>query len=268
MIPLVVLDLDGTVIGSRGHVEDCVWQAVDKAKAAGMKFAVCTGRPCAGVAQKVAARLALSGPHIFQNGAQIAYPSGEALKVFALKELVARSLVEQARALSLTLELYSPTTLFVERKTALGEAHAKMIGVSPIVRDLLEVAASEPVVRAQWVLRAADAPKVLAQAPTGVQVSSATAPALPDTLFVSVTQAEVSKGAAVRLLAEHLKLNLADVVAVGDSVGDIPLLDAVGFPVVMGNGDPLLKERYATVAGDVDRCGVVPVIERALTEQV
>ncbi len=268
MIPLVVLDLDGTIIGSKGHVEDCVWQAVEKARAAGMKFAACTGRPCLGAAQKIALRLGANNPHIFQNGAQIAYPSGESLKVFALKEAFARRLVEEARQLALLLELYTPTTLFVERKTPLGEAHAKMIGVNAIVRDLSEVVETEPVVRAQWVVSEADGPRVMGEAPTGVQLSSATAPAMKGALFVSVTQEGVSKGAALKLLAEALKLDLRDVVGVGDSVGDIPMLDLVGFPVVMGNGDPILKERYETVAGDVDRCGVVSVIERALLQSV
>lgn len=268
MIPLMVLDLDGTVIGSKGHVEDCVWQAVEKAAAAGMKFAVCTGRPCMGVAQKVATRLGPSNPHIFQSGAQIAYPGGESIKVFALKEGAARSLVEEARKKNLTLELYTPTTLFVERKTPLGEAHAKMIGVNAIVADLLEVVGTEPVVRAQWVLEVAEGESVLAPPPKGVQLSRAGSPAMPGTLFISVTQGEVSKGSALKLLAEVMKVPLDEVVGVGDSVGDIPFLDLVGFPVVMGNAEEDLKARYGTVAGDVDRCGLVPVIERALRESV
>ena len=268
MIPLVILDLDGTIIGSKGHVEDCVWQAVEKARAAGMKFSVCTGRPCAGVAQKIAQRLAPNTPHIFQSGAQIAYASGEAIKVFALGERAARHLVEQSRKLNLSLELYTPTTLFVERRTPVSEAHAKMIGVSAIVRDLLDVVENEPVLRAQWVLESQYAGKVLGERPEGVQYSVAGSPAMADTTFISVTQAKVSKGSAVQLLAETLKLATDEIAAVGDSVGDIPMLDVVGFPVVMGNAEPELKARYPIVAGEVDKCGIVDVIERALDESL
>jgi Cof subfamily protein (haloacid dehalogenase superfamily) len=266
VIPLVVLDLDGTIIGSKGHVEDCVWQVVDKARAAGMKFAACTGRPCAGVGQKVAQRLGPNNPHIFQNGAQLAYPSGEAIQVFALKEAEAKRLVEQARNWNLALELYTPTTLFVERRTPISEAHAKMIGVSAIVRDLLEVARNEPIVRAQWVVEHAQATRVLAERLPGLQYSLASAPPLPETTFISVTQAGVSKGTATSLLAEHFRVDLSEVLGVGDSLGDAPMLDAVGYPVVMGNAPEELKARYGTVAGDVDKCGVVAVIERALLE--
>ncbi len=266
MIPLVILDLDGTVIGSKGHVDDCVWKAVDKAQGAGMKFAVCTGRPCAGVAQKVAKRLGPNTPHVFQSGAQIAYASGEALKVFALPEASALGLVERARGLGLTLELYSPTTLFVERKTPLSEAHAKMIGVTPIVRDLSDVAENEPVVRAQWVVKPDDEARLELSSLQGVQVSVATSPALRNVVFVSVTQKDVSKGTATRVLADTLKVDLRDVVGIGDSSGDVPMLDEVGFPVVMGDAAEDLKARYSTVAGKVDACGVVGIIESALTQ--
>ena len=222
MIPLVILDLDGTIIGSKGHVADCVWQAVEKAKEAGMKFAVCTGRPCFGTAQKVAKRLSPNSPHIFQSGAQVAYPNGEAVKVFALKEAQTRKLVEQARKLNLTLELYTPTTLFVERKTSISESHAKMIGVTPIVRDLNDVVENEPVVRAQWVIQTDQEERLELDNLEGLKASSAVSPALKDVLFISITQADVSKGTAAHILADTLKIDLKNIVGVGDSSGGHP----------------------------------------------
>ena len=268
MIPLVIFDLDGTIIGSKGHVADCVWQAVEKAKEAGMKFAVCTGRPCFGTAQKVAKRLAPNSPHIFQSGAQIAYPNGEAVKVFALKEAQTRKLVEQARKLNLTLELYTPTTLFVERKTPISESHAKMIGVTPIVRDMNDVVENEPVVRAQWVIQTDQEQRLELDTLEGLKASTAVAPALKDTMFISITQADVSKGTATHILADTLKIDLKNIVGVGDSTGDIPMLEAVGFPVVMGDAPESLKEQFEVVAGSVEECGVVAVIEQALTQEL
>ena len=40
MIPLAVLDLDGTVIGADAQVRSCVWEAAQRARDAGMKVAV------------------------------------------------------------------------------------------------------------------------------------------------------------------------------------------------------------------------------------
>lgn len=263
MVSLILLDIDGTLIGAKGYVEDCVWRAIDRAKAQGVTLAVCTGRPGFGVAQKVAQRLG-DNLHIFQNGAQISTPSGSALRVSALKEAVVRQLIAQSREQELALELYTPTTLYVERKTPLSEAHAQMIGVNAIVADLNEVASQEPVIRAQWVVPDALREGLLAQPLEGAQLAWASSPALAEVSFISITAPGVSKGSAVQALIKALKLEPAEVMAVGDAVGDIPMLDAVGIPVVMDNAHPTLKARYANVAGHVDRCGVVSAIEAAL----
>ncbi len=264
MIPLILLDIDGTIIGSQGHVEDCVWKAVKKVQDAGIKLAVCTGRPCFGVAQKVALRLGPTNPHIFQNGAHISYASGESVKVFAFKEEGLRSLVEKARSVGQTLELYTPSNVYVERRTAIGEAHAKMIGVNPIVRDLLEVATNEPIIRAQWVVPETVLETVTSDLPDDLDFAVATSPAQEGVMFVSITRKGVSKGSAAQLLADSLKVSLEEVMAVGDSVGDIPMLEVVGFPVVMANSPESLRATYQNVAGHVDRCGVVSALESAI----
>jgi Cof subfamily protein (haloacid dehalogenase superfamily) len=264
MIPLVVLDLDGTLIGSSGSVQECVWQAADTLHEAGVKLALCTGRPCEGMARKVAQRLGPDNPHVFQSGALLAYPDGKVLKAFSLREQNAKRLIGHARDLGFTLELYTPSTMFVERKTALSEAHAKMIGVTPIIRDLADVAENEPVVRAQWVISQEQLESALALKLEEVQVSLATSPALEDTFFVSLTQKDVSKGSGIRQLAAALRVKLGNIMAIGDSQGDVPMLEVVGHPVLMESAPAELKEKFPFVVGDVDDCGVTQAFEQAL----
>lgn len=268
MIPLMMLDLDGTIIGRRGHVQDCVWEAIEGAQKAGMKFAVCTGRLCVGQSQKIARRLGANNLHIFQSGAHIAYASGESYKVFALKEAIAKSIVDVARDLGVVLEIYTPTTLYVERTTQLSEAHAKMLGTQAIVRDLLEVIENEPVIRAQWVVTADEYALVKDLTFNGIQSSNATAPAQKGAYFVSLTQQGVSKGSALELLANAMRIKPEDIMAVGDSHGDLPMLEKAGFPVVMANAPEDMRAKYALQAGDVENCGIIPIIEYALKNHV
>jgi Cof subfamily protein (haloacid dehalogenase superfamily) len=264
VIPLVVLDLDGTLIGSDGDVRQCVWDAIEMVHAAGGKLAVCTGRPGAGVALRVARRVGPRNPHVFQSGAVISVPAGDMLHVAALREAVALELVEHARELGLALELYTPTHMYVERRTPISEAHARMIGVTALVRDLQEVARIEPVVRAQWVVTTEERALVESLRVEGGQMSSAISPALPNTAFVSVTRKGVSKGSAVKLLAKTLGVKLSDVMAVGDSEGDVPMLELVGLPRVMANGPDSLKRRFPALDKGVEECGVVAALEEAL----
>lgn len=263
MIPLVLLDLDGTVIGSSGQAAPCVWEAVARVQGAGMRLAVCTGRPRVGVAKKIAERLGPSTPHIFQNGAMTVYADGEVVQLHALKEASTRALIAHAREHNLVLEIYTPTSLYVERRTPLSEAHAAMLGTTAIVRNLEEVAENEPVVRAQWVVPPEQERLATSRAVEGVQLSTAVSPALKNTLFISITKHGVSKGSAVRALVASLKLKTDNVMAVGDSVGDLPMLEAVGHPVVMAEAPGVLRDRFFSV-GKVDECGVVEALERAL----
>ncbi len=267
MIPFVLLDLDGTVIGSSGQVLSCVWDAVEAAQSAGIKFAVCTGRPRVGVAKRVAERLGRSIPHIFQNGAMTAYADGDVVELHALKEASTRALITHSRAHNLVLEIYTSNALYVERRTPLSEAHAKMIGAAAIVRNLEEVAENEPVVRAQWVVPAEQEAEAKSLTVPGVQISSAVSPALKGTLFMSITAKDVSKGSAVRALIKNQRFKPENVMAVGDSAGDLPMLEAVGHPVVMAEAPAGLRERFFTVGG-VDACGVVEALERALALKV
>jgi Cof subfamily protein (haloacid dehalogenase superfamily) len=268
VIPLIVLDLDGTIVGKQGIVQDCVWKAVSDAQAEGMKFAVCTGRLGVGVAQKIAGRLGPNNPHIFQSGAHIAYASGEAYKVFALKESTTKTIIETARDLGVVLELYTPSTLYVERTTPLSEAHAKMLGTTAMVGNLTDVAEREPIIRAQWVVTAEEYPLVADLSFEGIQSSSATAPAQKGAYFVSLTQKGVSKGTSVEILAQAMKLDPKNVMAIGDSHGDLPMLERVGFPVVMANAPDDMKGTYPQHAGDVEDCGIVKMIEFALNQSL
>lgn len=265
MIPLVVLDLDGTIIGSDGEVRECVWSAVAALQKAGVKLAACTGRPAAGVGLKVARRLGPRNAHVFQSGALVSDPAGDTLHVAALREATVLQLVEHARDLNLSLELYTPTSLFVERKTPIIEAHVRTIGVTPLVRDLREVARIEPVVRGQWLVTHEQRGHVEGLSLRNTQISAATSPALPETAFVSVTREGVSKGSALKILADSMNVDLRNVMAIGDSEGDLPMLELVGHPLVMKDSPEAMRGRFRTLTAGVDECGAVEALELALT---
>ncbi len=263
MIPLVVLDLDGTVIGADAQVRNCVWEAVNRAREAGMKVAICTGRPAFGVAQRIAERIGPDNPHVFQSGAHIGYPDGRTIEVTALKESDILALVQLARDSGAVLELYTPSDLFVGKRTELSERHAKLLGATAIVRDLEDVARNEPVVRAQWVTKFGEHEALLAGTPAGISTATATSPALPGIAFVNLTRAGTSKASAVKLVAKHLRVPLKDIMAVGDSDNDVPMLEVVGHPRVMANAAPAVLARFDRVVPSVEECGAAEAMDEA-----
>ncbi|RAL22192.1 Cof-type HAD-IIB family hydrolase [Lujinxingia litoralis] len=247
-VDLVLLDLDGTVIGPDGQVADEVWEAAGRARKAGVRLGVCTGRAATGVALKVARQLDESAPHIFHNGALMLGEGAEVQHCEGLGPEPLQALVRHARLHRLTLELYTAHAIFVDRVCERCAHHAEVLGQEVQERDLLKVLAQESVVRAHWIVAPEAIELACAQHPSGTEVGRASSPALPESLFASVTRAGVSKGSAALRAARLLGVAPARVMAVGDSQGDVPMLEVVGWPRVMADGDPALQERYPVVS--------------------
>ncbi|WP_168210659.1 HAD-IIB family hydrolase [Persicimonas caeni] len=262
---LVLLDIDGTLLGADGGVDAAIWSAAERLRDAGLRLAVCTGRTHSGVALDIARRLDAGAPHIFHNGALVTTADAEPklLHSAPLGADVLRRLVGHARRLEATIEFYTAGEVYVDRITTECARHAEVLDIAPVERDLEGVLIDEEVIRAHWIIDPALLDQALAVDLPACNASSATSPALPKDAFISVTSAHVSKGTGAVFAAEHLGVDLADVVGVGDSMSDIPMLDAVGHPFAMADGDPQVCERFRT-CGPVDQNGVIEALEFAL----
>src|SRR5918912_1929288 len=97
MLDLVCIDVDGTLVGSSGTVAPETWAAAERARAHGMRLAICSGRPAFGTTREYAERLDPDGWHVFQNGASVVHlPSSEWRSVPLAAPAVDR-LVDRAR---------------------------------------------------------------------------------------------------------------------------------------------------------------------------
>ena len=70
-----------------------------------------------------------------------------------------------------------------------------------------------------------------------------------------------SKGAALAKWAERLEINSANVMAVGDNLNDIEMLEFAGLPIVMGNAVDALTNRGWLATATHDNCGLAEAIE-------
>jgi hydroxymethylpyrimidine pyrophosphatase-like HAD family hydrolase len=89
---------------------------------------------------------------------------------------------------------------------------------------------------------------------------------MPDTRFVGLTRQGVTKGSAMRSVAEEYGVQLTDVMYVGDSGNDLSALRIVGHPVAMGNADPAVIEAAAHTVDHVDRGGLAQALEMAINQ--
>ncbi|MES2523838.1 MAG: HAD-IIB family hydrolase [Gemmatimonadota bacterium] len=265
-IALVCLDIDGTLVGSSGRIDETVWAAADAARRAGIRLAICSGRPALGVALEYAERLDATGWHSFQNGGSIVHPASGASRSVALPPDVVPALIERARTSGRTLELYSDTQYVVESTSPRAIAHAALLGVPFVARPLESLDGA--IVRAQWVVGLDEVDAVLAEPHLGLEIAPSTSPVMPDTMFVGVTPAGVNKAIAVRAIAAEYGIPLDAVMFVGDGGNDLSAMRIVGCAVAMANAEPELRTMAHRVVGHVDASGAAEALRFAMHSRV
>jgi Cof subfamily protein (haloacid dehalogenase superfamily) len=262
VIRLIGIDVDGTLVGASGAVQPAVWLAAERARAAGIHLALCSGRPAFGVALEYAQRLDPDGWHVFQNGASVVHlPSGRSRSA-ALPTGVAETLIAQSRASGALLELYNDRELACESTHAWAREHAVLLGV-PFEPRAFE-SLTPPIVRAQWLTPVDEVARVVAAAPPGVEVAQSTSPLMPETRFIGLTHAGVSKGSAIRSLVDEYGISLAEVMYVGDAGNDLSALQIVGYPVAMANASRDVLAVARRIVAHVDLGGVAEALDAAL----
>ena len=262
MIQLVFTDVDGTLVGSSGTVLPAIWPAAERLRVAGIRMAICSGRPAFGDARAYAARLDADGWHVFQNGASVLHlATGKSLST-PVPPLSVAALIARARTTGRILELYTDSEYAVESTAPRARHHAALLGVPFAPRAFASLQGT--IVRAQWLVGRSEEDEVVADTTGGLERSSSTSPVMPDTCFVNMTAPGVDKGHAVRSIAAEYGIPLADVMFVGDGNNDIPALRVVGHPVAMENGEPKVRAAARTIVGHVDNAGATEAFALAV----
>jgi hydroxymethylpyrimidine pyrophosphatase-like HAD family hydrolase len=90
-----------------------------------------------------------------------------------------------------------------------------------------------------------------------------------DFALLDIVHPLASKGAGVAATASELGITRAEVMAMGDNLNDLEMLEFAGIPVVMENAEPALDRTsrfHRTTTNDAD--GVASAIERFILSGV
>lgn len=269
---LLVIDIDGTLIGADLTPSPRVRAALRLAETAGLRLALCTGRTHLACPDLIA-ELGLAGPHIFLDGAWIADHTGTRIvfsRPIARPDLT--TLVAACRSAGVDLELYTATGYFVERRSDLVQIHEAVQGITARVADLDAVIAAGGVIKGECLAEGAAGQAAVQQIEADLlgrlHFGWAKVAGYPALDFVNVVAPDVSKGTALRALAAWHGLTPAATVAIGDGRNDIPMIQAAGFGVAMGNAAPEVVAIADWVTAPVDADGLALMIERLVENQL
>ena len=258
---LVLLDVDGTLMGPTRVVTDAVVAAVKRTVAAGLMVGFATGRPVSGVSQ-AQSQLNLDGPHIVLNGAQIR-KDGEALQSWALSDQQRGDVLDLCASRGLYAELYTTDSLLVTSFDRRYESHwTEVIGMPVGTVEERPDLAGKTIKMTMVTTDDQERSEVVAAIrELGLTPGPATSPVTPGLTYINITRPDADKGTAVRAIAELEGIGTDAIVAIGDGANDLPMLEAVGTAVVMGGADPEVAAAAHFEVGSVEDDGAAQALD-------
>ncbi|XOQ35945.1 MAG: Putative phosphatase YxeH [Lactococcus sp.] len=253
-IKLIAIDIDGTLVNNNREITPEVFEAVQKAKAAGVKIVIATGRPLLGV-QNILEALNLldAGDYVITyNGALVqATATGEAFIDEPLTYDDYLDIEMESRRLKTPLHSITMSTVYTHNrnisKYTINEAYITGL---PLKYRTAEEMAKHEIIKMMYIDDPDKLDATIAKLPQRFRERYTIVKSTP--FYLEILNKNASKGLAVQHLAEKLGISYEETMAIGDEENDRSMLEAVGNPVVMANGNPELKKiaKYITKSNE------------------
>lgn len=84
--------------------------------------------------------------------------------------------------------------------------------------------------------------------------------------LLEILDQNANKGQALTDLAQELRLKKQETMAIGDEINDLPMFEAAGFGISMGNGGPAVKKAADHITDDNDHSGVGKALHKFILD--
>ncbi len=258
---LLALDMDGTLLNSRGEVSHRNRKAIGAALDAGIHVTISTGRSLTG-ALWCAEELGLTCPLMIYNGGMLADRAGNVLYSKELLPADALLAMEEGVKRGVTLCIWSKGKLYGHPLNERTADYVRFAGMEPLPVESLEALAEQGVTKVLWYGTKEEIPAFWEEMEKAPFENVHTSPSQP--MFLEFFHGEVSKAAALERLGALLNIQREEMIAMGDGANDLELLAYAGLGVAMGNASSLVKKQADAVTVTNDNDGVAEVIEKYL----
>ncbi|TSB44899.1 sugar-phosphatase [Alkalicoccobacillus porphyridii] len=270
MYKLVAIDIDGTLLNDQHEVTEEVKEALHAAKKEGVKIVLCTGRPIGGVQRY------LQELNLVEEGDYVIAYNGALVQNAHTKEVVSELTLEYKdlkRMYELSLELDCPMHYFdsanlytpnrqISTYTVL-EAHLTTVPLHYLPVE--EAPQHITIPKMMFIHEPEKLDQVIKRIPEDIKQSYMLVKSAP--FFLEILNPSVSKGNAVKLLAEELGIKQEEIMALGDNGNDVSMIKFAGCGVAMGNAIPEVKEVADHITSSNNQNGVAQAIRELILEQ-
>ena len=268
MIKLIAIDMDGTLLNEKKHIDEAEKEAIHEAIEAGIKIVLCTGRPLYGILpfyeELGLSELDSEGYVILNNGCSI----------HKTKDW---KLIDQVNFTSDDIEyLYKLSESYDINFTLVNDTYYFNIGRKPtdelikdagfVFSDITDISLEEAKSGKHKIMKIMflGDPEIMAnfQEKNEDIIKSKYSGVLSQSYVYEVFPKDNNKGTGLKKLAEKLGIKQEEVMAIGDGNNDIEMFEYANYSVAMKNATELAKKaaKYETDSNEND--GVAKAIRK------
>ena len=245
---IIFVDIDWTILDHEKHDFDYPSiEALKQAQDKGMLVYLCTARPYDSVYHTgILSHLHPDGI-VCTNGA-VVFVNDKVIQSITFPREIMREIANYCKENNYILELSTERERFFtqEKNDLVDEYFSYFAEVVPPVREYHDEDISEVLLFSYE----KDDEKIQKALPKGVTMFrfASTASDLQIT--------PISKDLGIKKVLSYLNINKEEAIAIGDDYGDIPMFEAVGFSIAMGNGRPEAHEKAKMVTKKISESGL------------
>lgn len=259
---LIVIDLDDTLLDNDKIISNRAKKAIQASILKGTLVTFATGRMYKS-ALPYALDIGLTIPLITYQGALVKYTDGREIYHLSLPIDLAKKIVEFIRPFGIHMNIYFKDELYALKETEWGKHYAENNNVKLNIIDSLDdknIAPTKIVLIGESEALTDLHKKLHEKFKDYVDLTRSK----PE--FLEISHPEATKGEALKKLANILKIPREEIIAIGDEMNDLDMIEYAGCGVAIGNACEKLKKAADIVTLSNNDDGVADVIERLILQ--
>lgn len=263
---MIAIDMDGTLLNSKGLITDKTLQTLRRVVDAGILLTISTGRPIQGV-EKYNSLLHLKGPVITYNGAVIVdWGSRKRLFERGLLSGDARKIIEFGLQYDTTMCIWAGDRLYGNKLDRRIHEYKKLSGVEPILAKNFGELADNGIIKILWYDDPERIQRAVGDFSADLYGEVTCCRSKPE--FLEFFNRKVSKARAVEKVGQLYSIKREEIIAIGDELNDLEMIQYAGLGIAMGNADENIRKQAQYVTDTNDRDGVRKAIEEFLGKEL
>jgi len=245
-IKLIFLDVDGVI--AKNYMTPTTQEMLDALSELAKKYHVslCTGRSVQSTKRIIEGAGLGNFYHVLETGSKVLAPGG----TFEYKKSLARDEINKLIEITKPLDCFYGVCVngqWIDDIEDVGEEQITILSINTLTKE--------------QTTKVLDVINPLSQ---NFHISTLVSSFDPRGSHIHITNKDVSKGQGVKYLKNILNVKTDQVLGVGDSIGDWPMLSECGIKVVMGNAEDEVKALGDIIIGDFADGGLVKFIKESL----